>query len=151
MLSNWVTSGLLYPAATRTNVVLAADHPASLTPSVWPHDTTIFRVKRGVDLSTGAAVALKLIDRARLASRPTAAEHVEREVEAMQRLDGHPNVARLLDVHWDVPYPSSDGSRVKREVVLLVIELAAGGEVSHRAIEMCCNNLWGLPACHAAV
>ncbi|KAK1945456.1 CBL-interacting serine/threonine-protein kinase 9 [Phytophthora citrophthora] len=82
------------------------------------------KVKLGVDTVTHQRVALKVIDMAKL-NRKTMI-NVYREVEAMSRVS-HTNVLRLLSVHDDVPYPKKDGSN--KQVIVIVLELATGGEL----------------------
>ncbi|CAI5701683.1 unnamed protein product [Peronospora effusa] len=83
------------------------------------------KVKLGVDTVTHQRVALKIIDVAKLHRK--AMINVYREVEAMSRVS-HFNVLRLLSVHDDVPYPKRDGSSSK-QVIVIVLELATGGEL----------------------
>ncbi|KAE9041145.1 hypothetical protein PR003_g5994 [Phytophthora rubi] len=82
------------------------------------------KVKLGVDTVTHQRVALKIIDMAKLHRK--AMINVYREVEAMSRVS-HANVLRLLSVHDDVPYPKKDGS--SKQVIVIVLELATGGEL----------------------
>ena len=44
----------------------------------------------------------------------------------MTKLD-HPNVLKLVDVNWPAQYPTSKGDI--REDIMLVLQLAEGGEV----------------------
>ncbi|OQR93550.1 CBL-interacting serine/threonine-protein kinase [Thraustotheca clavata] len=82
------------------------------------------KVKLGVDLKTGEAVALKLIKADTLSNK--ACHNLFREIESMKRVQ-HPNVLRLLAVKKDVEYPKKKGGVMK--VVLVVLELASGGEL----------------------
>ncbi|EQC28339.1 CAMK protein kinase [Saprolegnia diclina VS20] len=82
------------------------------------------KVKLGIDVKTGEAVALKLIKAESLSNK--ACHNLFREIEAMKRVQ-HPNVLRLLAVKKDVEYPKKKGGSQK--VVLVVLELASGGEL----------------------
>ncbi|OQR92749.1 CBL-interacting serine/threonine-protein kinase [Achlya hypogyna] len=82
------------------------------------------KVKLGIDLKTGEAVALKLIKAESLSNK--ACHNLFREIESMKRVQ-HPNVLRLLAVKKDVEYAKKKGGFQK--VVLVVLELASGGEL----------------------
>lgn len=82
------------------------------------------KVKLGVDAQTQQRVALKIMDCAKLNRK--AMVNVYREVEAMSRV-AHPNVLRLLAVHDELEYTKKDGS--SKKVILIVLELATGGEL----------------------
>jgi serine/threonine protein kinase len=81
-------------------------------------------VKLGVDVSTTEHVALKLIDKQRMGERQL--QQLHREIDAMKSLY-HPNILELKQVIDPAQYPKSDGSVV--DVILLVLELAVGGEL----------------------
>ncbi|KAI9913218.1 hypothetical protein PsorP6_005808 [Peronosclerospora sorghi] len=83
------------------------------------------KVKLGVDTVTQQRVALKIIDTAKLHRK--AMVNVYREVEAMSRVS-HTNVLRLLSVHDNVAYPKRN-RRSSKQVIVIVLELAAGGEL----------------------
>ncbi|EGZ16873.1 hypothetical protein PHYSODRAFT_503748 [Phytophthora sojae] len=113
------------------------------------------KVKLGVDTVTHQRVALKVIDMAKLHRK--AMINVYREVEAMSRVS-HSNVLRLLSVHDDVPYPKKDGS--SKQVIVIVLELATGGELFDFMMYTGCFSeniarayfqqlVAGLEACHA--
>ncbi|GMF57694.1 unnamed protein product [Phytophthora fragariaefolia] len=113
------------------------------------------KVKLGVDSVTRQRVALKIIDMAKLQRK--AMINVYREVEAMSRV-AHANVLRLLSVHDDVPYPKKDGS--SKQVIVIVLELATGGELFDFMMYTGCFSesiarayfqqlVAGLDACHA--
>ncbi|CAI5718392.1 unnamed protein product [Hyaloperonospora brassicae] len=114
------------------------------------------KVKLGVDPVTQQRVALKIIDRAKLHRK--AMINVYREVESMSRVS-HANVLRLLAVHDGLLYPKRDGSSSK-QVIVIVLELAAGGELFDFMMYTGCFSesiarayfqqlVAGLEACHA--
>jgi serine/threonine protein kinase len=82
------------------------------------------KVKLGVDTRTGERVALKIMARKLTSKRQ--GEQIRREVEAMTTLR-HPNVLALGHVEMELKYPKHDGTF--RDCILLVIELAGGGEL----------------------
>lgn len=82
------------------------------------------KVKLGIDTTSDARVALKIIDCAKLNRKSLL--NVYREVEAMARV-GHPNVLQLLGVFDDLPYTKKNGTTT--QVILIVLELATGGEL----------------------
>lgn len=85
------------------------------------------KVKLGTDIETGAKVALKLLDAAKIAARPKERTNLEREIAAMEKLS-HDNVLCLREVVWDMAYPKKDGTK-KRDVIMIVLDLAEGGEL----------------------
>uniref|UniRef100_A0AAV1TKM2 non-specific serine/threonine protein kinase n=1 Tax=Peronospora matthiolae TaxID=2874970 RepID=A0AAV1TKM2_9STRA len=114
------------------------------------------KVKLGVDTRTKQRVALKLLDVAKMHRK--AMINVYREVEAMSRVL-HANVLRLLSVHDSLVYPKRDGSSSK-QVIVIVLELAAGGELFDFMMYTGCFSesiarayfqqlIAGLEACHA--
>ncbi|TMW58714.1 hypothetical protein Poli38472_010273 [Pythium oligandrum] len=82
------------------------------------------KVKLGINTETQERVALKIIDTAKLNRK--AMVNVYREVEAMSRVQ-HPYVLRLLGVFDDLPYVKKNGTT--KQVILIVLELATGGEL----------------------
>ncbi|MES1917348.1 MAG: hypothetical protein MHM6MM_009082, partial [Cercozoa sp. M6MM] len=83
----------------------------------------------GLDTKTNARVALKVLRRDTLSRLSAQFRQVQAEIGALTRV-AHPHVLRLLDVvlnaRWTLPNdPSSDSG----EVIVLVIELATGGEL----------------------
>ncbi|DAZ98634.1 TPA: hypothetical protein N0F65_000829, partial [Lagenidium giganteum] len=82
------------------------------------------KVKLGVDTESNERVALKIIDCAKLNRKSLI--NVYREIEAMSRVT-HPNVLRLLGVHNDLTYTKKNGT--SKQVILIVLELATGGEL----------------------
>lgn len=82
------------------------------------------KVKLGKDLNTGEQVALKLIDKSKTNDRQLT--QLYREVEAMKTLH-HPNILNLKHLEMDAVYPKKNGTT--RNVMLLALELAAGGEL----------------------
>ena len=113
--------------ATRAEVEERYDFQTCLasggTGSVW----------RAIDRRTGAAVAIKVIDKQQLPS-----SRLNMEVYAMQRCAGHPHIVQLLDA-WDVaPHPEQPagewGASATSGEWLLVMELASGGEMFERLV-----------------
>lgn len=82
------------------------------------------KVKLGVDTVSGETVALKVIDRSKMGERQMTQLH--REIHAMKEC-AHPNCVELKHVDMEAQYPKKDGSF--KEVILLVLELASGGEL----------------------
>jgi serine/threonine protein kinase len=82
------------------------------------------KVKMGRDQNTGEQVALKLIDKSKTNERQLA--QLYREVDAMKSLY-HPNILNLKYMDMNAVYPKKNGTT--RNVMLLVLELAAGGEL----------------------
>jgi serine/threonine protein kinase len=82
------------------------------------------KVKLGVHTSTGEVVALKIIDRKKLKAREL--HNLQREIMSM-KLVQHANVINLKAIDHNARYPKKDGS--SKEVILLVLELATGGEL----------------------
>jgi len=83
------------------------------------------KVKLGVHEKTGEKVALKLLKNKSKLTKPIR-KQVEREVAAMSQID-HPNVLRMKDVDWECVYTKKNGK--KQNVILIVLELATGGEL----------------------
>jgi serine/threonine protein kinase len=85
------------------------------------------KVKLGRHLRTGEVVALKIIDRE--AIKPRELHNLKREIRAMELINPpHPNTVGLRAVFDNAAYPRKRGKGTK-EVILLVIELATGGEL----------------------
>jgi len=82
------------------------------------------KVKLGIDTVTGEKVALKIMGRRTSSKRQ--GDQIKREIAAMTTLV-HPNVLSLKHHVMDLPYPKSDGTF--KDCILLVIELASGGEL----------------------
>jgi len=82
------------------------------------------KVRLGVDSESSKQVALKLVDREKLTNRQM--EMLDREISTMKALS-HSNVLQLLDVEMNASYTKKNGKT--RQVALLVIELAPGGEL----------------------
>eukprot|EP00752_Nemacystus_decipiens_P017568 g15743.t1 len=82
------------------------------------------KVKLGVDIRTGETVAVKIMYKDNMSAR--AAQQLRREITSMKALN-HPNVLRLKDVHESLTYVKKNG--LEKEVVVLVLELAVGGEL----------------------
>lgn len=116
------------------------------------------KVKLGTHVKTGEKVALKMIDKAKIKPGSREKKCLEREVSIMEvqqptthsrdSMDGttgvvcsslthpslvdpqklsHDNIVTLKKVEWDAVYPKRDGT--SQEVILLVLELATGGEL----------------------
>jgi len=83
------------------------------------------KVKLGVDEESGKNVALKILKKKAMGNESTI-KQVEREIMAMSKIQ-HDNVIRLVDVQWDCTYEKKNGQ--KEEVILVVLELATGGEL----------------------
>lgn len=86
-------------------------------------------VKKGYDRKTNKAVALKFMERK--PSKKTSWNEkqllqVKTEIEALKQMK-HPNIMRLLAYNLHTTYPDENGN--KREVILLVLEYMAGGEL----------------------
>ncbi|CAD5209714.1 unnamed protein product [Bursaphelenchus xylophilus] len=77
------------------------------------------QVRRVVKRSTGAAYAAKFIKKRRYTTsrRGVPREHIEREVQVLQTIAGHPNVIELHEVYETL----TD--------VVLILELVSGGEL----------------------
>eukprot|EP00904_Undaria_pinnatifida_P011192 jgi/Undpi1/7202/HiC_scaffold_22.g09676.m1 len=82
------------------------------------------KVKLGIDSRTGEAVAIKIMYKDNMTAR--AAQQLRREITSMKALN-HPNILRLKDVHENLTYVKKNG--LEKEVVILVLELAVGGEL----------------------
>jgi len=83
------------------------------------------KVKLGVHEKTGEKVALKLLKNKSKLTKPVR-KQVEREIAAMSNID-HPNVLRMKEVDWECIYTKKNGK--KQNVILIVLELATGGEL----------------------
>jgi len=81
------------------------------------------KVKLGVHEKSGEKVALKILKNK---LTKTVRKQVEREINAMTKLD-HPNVLKMKHVDWECPYTKKSGKKVN--VILVVLELATGGEL----------------------
>jgi len=85
------------------------------------------KVKLGTHVSTGQKVALKLLEKKNLAKTDsTEMKQVQREIDALAVLS-HKNIIKMFDVDWDCKYPQKNGKF--KEILLLIIELAEGGEL----------------------
>jgi len=83
------------------------------------------KVKLGVHEKTGEKVALKLLKNKSKLTKPVR-KQVEREIAAMSQIE-HPNVLRMKEVDWECIYTKKNGK--KQNVILIVLELATGGEL----------------------
>jgi serine/threonine protein kinase len=84
------------------------------------------KVKLGISEETGEKVALKILKKNKLNLSSSTRRQVEREITAMGKIQ-HPNVIRLVDVDWDATYVKRSGKNA--DVILVVLELATGGEL----------------------
>jgi serine/threonine protein kinase len=89
------------------------------------------KVRLGIDEQTGERVALKVIRKAAASGDaagipPELIKQVEHEVAAMQKIE-HGNIIKLKAVDWDIEYTKKNGSKLR--VILVVLELATGGEM----------------------
>jgi len=84
------------------------------------------KVKLGTHVETGVKVALKILKRDHFNISESTRRQVEREIRAMENVQ-HKHVIRLIEVDWDCVYPKKNGTTA--EVVLVVLELATGGEL----------------------
>jgi len=82
------------------------------------------KVKKGIHVTTGQQVALKIIDRASARKRVLSQLHTE--IMAMKSLK-HPNILNLLHVSLNATYPRKCGET--RQVMVIGLELARGGEL----------------------
>ena len=86
-------------------------------------------VKKGIDRKNGRIVALKFMER-RLTSngewKKSQQQQIKNEIETLKCLR-HENIIRLLAYNLNAKYP--DRNKQSRDVILLVLEYAAGGEL----------------------
>merc|ERR1719461_903332 len=86
-------------------------------------------VKKGIDRKNGRIVALKFMER-RLTStgewKKSQQNSIKNEIETLKCLR-HENIVRLLAYNLNAKYPDRSGKT--RDVILLVLEYAAGGEL----------------------
>lgn len=85
------------------------------------------KVYMGKSRETGQLVALKCMDSAAIEANPRVMANVKRELQAMVKVSEHGNVVKVEDVDWKAEWPKSDGS--KKNIILLVIEIAGAGEL----------------------
>ncbi|GAB5034027.1 camk protein kinase [Nannochloropsis oceanica] len=83
------------------------------------------KVKRGYNHSSGEYVALKVIDKQSTPRRVL--QMLGTEIAAMKALDNHPYILSLLHYDMSCSYPRKKGGA--RDVVLLALDLAEGGEL----------------------
>lgn len=84
------------------------------------------KVKICRDIDTDELVAIKFIDAQQIRRNARAARNLRREIDILTSLE-HDNIIKLLHYEDSVDYPRKCGST--REVIMLVTELAAGGEL----------------------
>ncbi|KAG9405422.1 hypothetical protein AC1031_003311 [Aphanomyces cochlioides] len=80
-------------------------------------------VHKAINLSSGAAVAVKVISKDRLIRNPQERASIEKEIETMrvaveQYENGHPNIVRLL------------ATKESKASIFIVLEYCAGGDIS---------------------
>jgi len=83
-------------------------------------------VKLGIHKDTKERVALKCLKKDKLNLDSSVKKQVEREIVAMEKIQ-HKNVIRLKLVDWDAVYEKKNGDKI--DVILVVLELADGGEL----------------------
>lgn len=76
--------------------------------------------------SSGEHVALKILNKEKMSTSSSIVKQVEREITAMSKIQ-HPNVIKLFHVDWNAVYTKKNGKQ--RSVILVVLELAQGGEL----------------------
>lgn len=81
------------------------------------------KVKEAVDLETGTRLAVKMIKKSAIKTKKDV-ETVKKEVAFMKTLNGHENILNMYDVVED------------KEKLYLVLELAAGGDLFDKIINM---------------
>lgn len=86
----------------------------------------VYRVKHA---PTGAVYAAKFINQLDLQSNAKNFQNLQKEVTALQRLDGHPNIVGIKHVSYDVLKPRKKRPGQFKKCVMLVLELAARGEM----------------------
>eukprot|EP01084_Bolivina_argentea_P087298 157676_1 len=112
-------------------------------------------VKKGHDKKTGKCVALKFFAKA---DESWAKDQVVTEIESLKQIL-HPNVIKLHGYNLNAPYPTKKNEKV--DTILLVLELATGGEILDMlyylpALEPILSRtyfrqaIFGLEACHNA-
>jgi len=119
------------PEVTTTTTSAAKEDKPVRKIGVWEiHETLgeggFSKVKLGIHESTRERVALKLLKKNKLNMSSSTRKQVEREVQAMGKIQ-HRNVIQLKEVVWDAEYTKSNGK--KQDIILVVLELATGGEL----------------------
>jgi len=87
-------------------------------------------VKRGVDCNNQRVFALKFMERRKGKDdliRKSQRKQVETEIEVLRRVGKADNIIRLYAYNLNQQYPDRNGKQ--REVILLVLEYAPGGEI----------------------
>lgn len=87
------------------------------------------RVYRGVSIATGEVVALKFISQESVASNPRNVANLQREIEAMQLVSGHPHTVGVKQVLLDVSKERKRRPGQFKKCILLVLEICGGGEL----------------------
>jgi serine/threonine protein kinase len=90
------------------------------------------KVKLGIDTVTKEKVALKMLKKDKLSLSSSTRKQVEREIAAMSKI-AHPNVIRLREVDWSAQYEKKNGK--KRDIILVVLELATGNTATQRVCD----------------
>jgi serine/threonine protein kinase len=86
------------------------------------------KVYKGRNTSTGEIVALKFIDHEAVRASSKALLNLQREITAMERVAGHPHVICVKKVEYDVSKPRKRRAGTFRRQIMIVMEIAAGGE-----------------------
>ena len=76
---------------------------------------------------TGRKFALKFPSPAAHQPGTVARDQLTIEVDIMMHRLDHPNVCKVLGVHWSVPYPVSGGGGATRDQIMVVLPLAERG------------------------
>lgn len=79
--------------------------------------------------TSGEIVALKLIDQDALRASPKAFTNLQREIAALEKVNGHPNIVCTKAVAYDVAKPRKRRAGMVRRCVMIAMELATGGEL----------------------
>lgn len=87
------------------------------------------KVYRARNVETGEIVAAKLLDQDAVRRNARVFANLEREITAMQRLTGHPHVVGVKTVVYDVNKPRKRRPGAFRRQIMIVMELAPGGEL----------------------
>ena len=89
----------------------------------------LVQVYRGVNAVTGETVALKFITQEAISKHPKAIANLQREIEAMQLMTGHPHTVGVKQVLLDVSKPRKRRPGEFKKCILLVLEICGGGEL----------------------
>jgi len=87
------------------------------------------KVYKARSTTDGRLYALKLIDQTAVRASAKVWTNLQREIAAMERVTGHPNVIRVKEVAYDVEKPRKKRPGQVRKCIMIVMELAAHGEL----------------------